>query len=92
MNGNDSRVVIPFSGRGPNLPPPGEPPYGVGMEARVAVLEQIAKDTKEILGEIKRDIRDIRQDQKVDFRVLFGALISVAVGLAAIMAHGFKWF
>ncbi len=62
------------------------------MEARVAVLEQIAKDTRDVLVEMKRDIRDIRNDQKIDFRLLFGALITVAVGLAAIMAHGFKWF
>jgi hypothetical protein len=26
-----------------------------------------------------------------DFRVLFGALIAIAVGLAGIMAKGFHW-
>jgi len=62
------------------------------MEARVAVLEQIAKDTKEILGEMKQDIRDIRQDQRTDFRLLFGALIAATLGLAGLMAHGFHWF
>jgi hypothetical protein len=62
------------------------------MEARVAVLEQIAKDTKEILVEMKRDIRDIRLDQRTDFRLLFSAVIAVAVSLAGVMARGFHWF
>jgi hypothetical protein len=62
------------------------------MEARVAVLEQIAISTKEILVEMKQDIRDIKADQKSDFRILFGALITTALALASLMAHGFKWF
>ncbi len=61
------------------------------MEARLAVLEQIAVSTKEILIEMKADIRELRQDQKSDFRITFGALITVAIGLAGLMAHGFKW-
>jgi hypothetical protein len=61
------------------------------VEARLAVLEQIAVSTKEILIEMKADIRELRQDQKSDFRITFGALITVAIGLAGLMAHGFKW-
>jgi len=61
------------------------------VEARLAVLEQIAASTKEILIEMKADIRELRQDQKSDFRITFGALITVAIGLAGLMAHGFKW-
>lgn len=75
-----------------SLPPPGEPPYGGNMEARVAVLEQIAVSTKEVLAEIKRDIRDIKTDQRTDFRVVFGAVIAASIGLATLIAHGFKWF
>jgi len=61
------------------------------VEARLAVLEQIAASTKEILTEMKADIRELRQDQKSDFRITFAALITVAIGLAGLMAHGFKW-
>jgi hypothetical protein len=68
----------------------------------VAVLEQIAIDTKDILVEMKLDIREMRQefkqdikdlrsDQETDFRIVFGALIAAAVGLAGLMAHGFHW-
>ncbi len=70
----------------------GNATYVANMEARVAVLEQIAKDTKEILVEMKRDIRDIRLDQRTDFRLLFSAVIAVAVSLAGVMARGFHWF
>ncbi len=156
--------VNKFPGRGPaeagdksSLPPGGEPPYGPGMEARLAVLEQIAATTRDALVEIKAEMREIRteisglrtgikveisdlrteikaeisdlrteikaeiselrtemrtefrdvreemkelrQDQKTDFRITFGALIASTLGLAtllgglaAIMAHGFKWF
>jgi hypothetical protein len=66
--------------------------YVADMEARVAVLEQIAKDTKDILVEMKRDIRDIRLDQRTDFRLLFSAVFAVAVSLAGVMARGFHWF
>lgn len=74
------------------------PPYAADIEARVAVLEQIAKDTKDILTEMKQDIRgvrqeikEVRQDQRSDFPLLFGAIIAVALGLAGLMARGFHW-
>lgn len=69
----------------------GRPPHDGGMEARVAVLEQIAKDTKETLKEIKEEQRAMRSAHDRDFRILFGALITLALGLAGLMAHGFKW-
>lgn len=76
-----------------------------GMEARIAVLEQIAKDTKASLDRIEKrfdridtrfdkvDARFDRVDDRHerDFRILFGALITVALGLASLMAHAFKW-
>ncbi len=74
-----------------SLPKHPPTPYTTEMEARIAVLEQIAKDTKDILVDMKQDIRDIRHDQKTDFRLLFGALISAAIGLSYLMAHGFRW-
>ncbi|OUJ10667.1 hypothetical protein HK28_05130 [Acetobacter sp. DsW_063] len=62
------------------------------METRDAVLEQIAKYTKDTLKEIKDDVRAIKSNGKRDFRLVMGALISAALGLSALMGHGFKWF
>jgi hypothetical protein len=47
------------------------------LEARVAVLEAL--------------ITHIRDAARTDFRLLFGALIGVALGLAGLMARGFGW-
>lgn len=62
-----------------------------GMEARVAKLEAAMEHIERDVGDIKTDIRGLRGDQKSDFRLLFGALITVALGLAALMAKGFGW-
>jgi hypothetical protein len=102
------------------------------MEARVAVLEQIAADTRETLREIKdhllrseetnrtdfrrlegelrrleenqkadfrrleetqrADFRRLEEHQRSDFRLVLSAGAAAAIGLAALMAHGFHWF
>lgn len=62
------------------------------LETRVAVLETDVGHIKDDVREIKGDIREIKNDMKTDFRLLFGAIIAVAIGLAALLAHGFKWF
>ena len=61
------------------------------LEARVAKLESDVGHIQRDVSEIKTDIREILKDMKTDFRLTFGALIAVALGLAAIMAHGFRW-
>ncbi|MFL1464139.1 hypothetical protein ACI6QG_18150 [Roseococcus sp. DSY-14] len=59
---------------------------------RVAVLEQIARSTDATLKELKDGARDLRDKQDRDFRILFGAIIASALGLAGLMAKGFRWF
>lgn len=61
------------------------------MEARVAKLEAIAENIQRDLGDIKADVREQRRDVRGDFRLTFGAIITVALGLAALMAKGFGW-
>lgn len=70
----------------------GGPGDSGGMEARVAVLEQIAKTTSETLKEIKDELVRVRDRQERDFRLTWGGMIIVALGLAGLMAKGFKWF
>jgi len=76
---------------------------GDGMEPRIAKLEadvdhiktdisEIKTDIKELRKDQRADFRELRKDQRADFRTLFAALITVAIGLAGIMAKGFKWF
>ena len=86
-----------------NLAGGGGPPHDPRMEARVAVLEEIAAATKQAVAGLQQEVRDLRAETsrrddalrdaiETDFRILFGAIITVALGLATLMAKGFHWF
>jgi hypothetical protein len=81
----------------------GGPRHDRNMEARVAVLEEIAAGTKDAVAGLRQEVHELRADTNRrfeamrdamdrDFRLLFGAIITVALGLAALMAKGFHWF
>lgn len=65
------------------------------MEARVAKLEATTEYVQRDIAELKTDVRELRKDiigiRTTDFRIMFGAIITVALGLAALMAKGFHW-
>ncbi|NHB89748.1 hypothetical protein CE143_20300 [Photorhabdus luminescens] len=61
------------------------------LEARVARLESDVEHIKKSIDEVKTDVREMRKDARSDFRLLFGAIIAVALGLAGLMAKGFHW-
>ena len=69
---------------------------GSTLEARVAKLEATMEFVQRDVAELKADVREIRKDivgiRTTDFRILFGAIITVALGLAGLMAKGFHWF
>lgn len=66
------------------------------IESDVAVLKNdvahIQGDVSELRTELRTELRGVRQTQERDFRILFGAIISVALGLSVLMAKGFGWF
>ncbi|HEY1934237.1 MAG TPA: hypothetical protein VGG99_19690 [Acetobacteraceae bacterium] len=102
----------------------GGSPQDRGMEARIAVLEEIATATRQSVAEqrvdsnrrfeevnrrfdavdrrfddmsrrfdaVDRRFDSMRDAMERDFRLLFGAIITVALGLAALMAKSFHWF
>jgi hypothetical protein len=68
------------------------------MEARVAVLEQIARTTAASLERIERRLDLGAAAQRNDFRWLLGMIITATgttfaafLGLLGVMAHGFHW-
>ena len=85
--GNDKVVYLGL----PPLATAGGGPHDPDMEARIAKLEAHIQHIQSDLTEIKSDTREIKRDARADFRLLFGALIFVALGLAGIMAKGFHW-
>ena len=91
----------------PDLPvePAGPARYPGDMESRVAVLEQIARDTSRALDRIERrmDGFDRRMDgldrridalahaQHAEFRWLVGMILGTTGAMLGVMAHGFHW-
>ena len=75
----------------PPLQPPGGGGTFDGMEPRVAKLEAAVEHIQRDIGDIKSDVRALRDNARSDFHILFGAVIAVALGLAGIMARGFHW-
>lgn len=71
-----------------------------------ATAEYIQRDVAEIKADLKAtneavrkfgddvnsEFKAARSEMRADFRLLFGAIITVALGLAGLMAKGFGWF
>lgn len=58
---------------------------------RVAVLEQIARNTESILTEFRADMREARRQQHTDFLWLLSLQIGSFIGLLGVLARGFHW-
>lgn len=58
-------------------------------------VRELRSDLKtEVAGlrsELKAEVSCLRSEARADFRLLFGAILTVAVGLASLMAKSFGW-
>ncbi|CAH0255216.1 hypothetical protein E3Z27_19360 [Pseudomonas mediterranea] len=61
------------------------------MESRVVKLETHVEYIRHELNGMGVDLREHRTETRLDFRVLFAALIVASLGLAGMMAKGFGW-
>lgn len=61
------------------------------IDNRLVRVEVTAEHVKEDLRDLRVEVRGVRDQARVDFRLLFGALISLALGMAALLAKGFHW-
>lgn len=43
------------------------------------------------VADLRTEMRQLRTDQRSDFRLTWGALIGLGLGLAGLMAKGFHW-
>lgn len=58
---------------------------------RIATLEANTKNMAASVDRIDNSVGKIRDRMDADFRITWGGLIAIALGLAALMAKGFKW-
>lgn len=88
-------VLQPNKPSAPGVDGGGNGPHDGGMDTRLTKLETAFEYVERDIRELKDGVRDLRGDVKsirtTDFRILFGAIITVAIGLAAMMAKGFHW-
>lgn len=61
------------------------------MAQSIGKLEADMTHVQKDIGVMKGDISQIRERQDRDFRLLFGAIITLALGLGGLMAKGFGW-
>ncbi len=67
----------------------GDPPSG--LEPRVARMEASVAHIERDISDIRTDLKDLRKADEMNFRLLFGAMIALAIGLAGLIAKGFHW-
>jgi hypothetical protein len=56
-----------------------------------AEVRETRAEGRETRAELKKEIHESRAESRNDFRFLLGALLTVALGLIAVMARGFGW-
>ncbi|RZI59150.1 MAG: hypothetical protein EOP37_12875 [Rubrivivax sp.] len=69
------------------------------LPLKVATLETHVDRMQYELSEFKAEMREFRKETRAeltairthDFRLMFGAIITVAIGVAALTAKGFHW-
>lgn len=54
-------------------------------------FSQLRADMDAGFSELRADVKDCDRRRDRDFRILFGALITIALGLSGLMAKGFGW-
>jgi len=65
-------------------------------------VQEVKADVREFRSEFRIDLNELRtdtcnqfntlrKDSRSDFRLLFGAIIAVALSLSGLMAKGFNW-
>ena len=67
---------------GGNLPP---------LDSRVARLEVRMEHVESNIGDLKAEVRSLRERMDNDFRITWAGMITLAIGITGLMAKGFGW-
>jgi hypothetical protein len=83
-NGNKEAVLTPRGGDDG-----GE--GGMWEQTVETRLAELRADIQSLRSDMHGEFRSFRDRQERDFRLMFGTLIAVSIGLAGLMARGFGW-
>jgi hypothetical protein len=61
------------------------------MENVQSDIREIKEEFRAFRKEVKDDFSAARKQSEANFRLLFGAIITVALGLSSVMAKRFGW-
>lgn len=64
---------------------------GMWQQSVETRLSELRGDVQGMRTEMSNEFRSVRDRQERDFPLVFGALITAALGLAALLAAGFGW-
>ncbi|MFC4278802.1 hypothetical protein [Achromobacter aloeverae] len=56
-----------------------------------ALRSELRTEVGALRSELRTEVASLRCEARTDFRLLFGAILTVAVGLASLMAKSFGW-
>ncbi|CAO96841.1 hypothetical protein [Erwinia tasmaniensis] len=54
-------------------------------------ISMLHHSIKNDIGHLRHDLHRLQQNARADFRLLFGALISIGVGMSGLVARAFHW-
>lgn len=54
-------------------------------------MRSLGQDLRGEMHQLRGDVSELRRNQERDFRVLFGAIITTTLALAALIAHVAHW-
>ena len=64
---------------------------GMWLQTLETRLSALGGHVQRVRTEVSSEFRAVRDRQEWDFRLLFGVVVTVTLGLAGLLAHGFKW-
>ena len=61
------------------------------LDSRVARLEVRMEHVESNIGDLKAEVRSLRERMDNDFRITWAGMITLTIGITGLMAKGFGW-
>jgi D-arabinose 5-phosphate isomerase GutQ len=61
------------------------------MEFVLDAIKEIKSEMKSLRDELRAEMKELRMQMRSDFHLLFGAIITLGIGQAGLLARAFGW-